>query len=67
MADESSTPEAGSRCKVKTSDGEEIAVYTGFMWATEDGSRILDPEDVESWEEEPLGDGEFQVAGQTED
>ena len=67
MADESSTPEAGSRCKVKTSGGEEIAVYTGHMWAAEDGSRILDPGEIESWEEEPLGDGEFQVAGPCEE
>lgn len=67
MADETKTPEAGSRCKVKTSEGEEIAVYTGFMWATEDGGRILDSGEIDSWEEEPLGDEAFPVAGEAQE
>lgn len=30
---ETKTPEAGERCRVKTGAGEEIAIWTGFMWA----------------------------------
>ena len=52
MSDE--TPEPGIRCKVKTSDGEEIGVWTGHMWASEDGSRLLDG--IESWEPAPHED-----------
>lgn len=54
------TPEAGERCKVTTDDGEEIAVWTGHVWASEDGSRII--ETVKSWKEEPTpGDLEVQM------
>lgn len=52
MSDEK-TPEAGERCKVTTGQGEEIAVWTGHMWASEDGSRIIDAADIQSWTESP--------------
>jgi len=47
------TPEAGERCKVKTGAGEEIAIWTGHMWASEDGSRIIEGSDIQSWKEAP--------------
>ena len=56
----SDTPEAGARCKVQTDDGEEIAVYTGHMYASEDGSRII--ENVKSWEEAP-SEGLLRIRG----
>ncbi len=43
------TPEPGTKAKVQTDDGEETAVHTGHMWASEDGSRII--ENVKAWEE----------------
>lgn len=46
-------PGAGTRCKAKISEREEILVYTGYMWAAEDGGRILEEGKVESWEEAP--------------
>ncbi len=64
MADEN-TPEAGERCKVKTGAGEEIAVWTGHMWASEDGSRILGSSEIESWEEAP-SEGELTITKQDE-
>ena len=60
------TPEAGERCKVKTGKGEEIAIWTGHMWASEDGSRILDEGEIESWEEAP-SEGELKIIKQDED
>lgn len=57
---EQDTPEAGTRCKVKTGEGDELAVWTGHMWATEDGSRILEGAEIESWEEAP-SEGELEV------
>lgn len=59
MADKD-TPEAGQRCKVKTGESEEIAVWTGHMWASEDGSRIIEGEEIESWEEAPH-EGELKI------
>ena len=64
MADQD-TPEAGERCRVKTSKGEEIAIWTGHMWASEDGSRILDGSAIESWEEAP-SEGELTITKQEE-
>jgi hypothetical protein len=64
MADQD-TPEAGERCKVRTGKGEEIAIWTGFMWATEDGSRILEGSEIESWEEAPH-EGELTIRKQDE-
>ena len=52
------TPEAGERCKVATDDGEAIAIWTGHVWASEDGSKIF--ESVSSWTEEPT-EGELGV------
>lgn len=54
------TPEAGTRCKAKTGKGEEIAIWTGHMWATEDGDRIIEAEEIESWEEAP-SEGELTI------
>ena len=56
-------PEPGTRAKVQTDEGEEIAVHTGHMWASEDGSRIID--NVESWEEAP-SESELTVTGAPE-
>lgn len=56
MTDDKSTPDAGQRCRVKADKGEEIAVWTGHMWASEDGSRIIESEAIESWEEAPHED-----------
>lgn len=47
------TPEAGERCKVKTDEGERIAIWTGHMWAAEDGSEIIESAKIESWKEAP--------------
>lgn len=57
---EHKTPEAGERCKVATAGGEQIAIWTGHMWASEDGSRLLDSEQIESWQEAPAG-GDLEV------
>ena len=57
---EKDTPEAGERCKVKCGGKEEVAIWTGFMWASEDGSRIIDGDDIESWVEAP-SEGELKV------
>ncbi|MFP4074451.1 MAG: hypothetical protein ACLFVZ_10475 [Actinomycetota bacterium] len=62
MADKE-TPEAGERCRVKTSKGEEIAIWTGHMWASEDGSRIIEGSEIESWEEAP-SEGELKIIRQ---
>jgi hypothetical protein len=62
---EKGTPEAGERCKVKTAKGEEIAIWTGFMWACEDGSRIIEGSEIESWEEAP-SEGELTIRKQDE-
>lgn len=62
---EKDTPEAGERCRVKTGKGEEIAVWTGHMWASEDGSRILEGSEIESWEEAPQK-GELKIIQQDE-
>lgn len=51
-------PEPGTKAKVQTDDGEETAVHTGIMWASEDGSRII--ENVKSWEEIP-DEGELEI------
>lgn len=59
----SDTPEPGTRVKVQTDDGEEIAVYTGHMYGSEDGSRII--ENVQSWEEAP-SEGELAITGAPE-
>ncbi len=59
MSDEKN-PEAGQRCKVATGGGEEVAVWTGFMWASEDGSRLIDEADIKSWEAAPA-EGELKV------
>ena len=56
MSDE--MPEPGTKAKVQTDDGEETAVYTGHMWGSEDGSRII--ENVKSWEE-IQSEGELEV------
>lgn len=53
------TPEAGIKAKVQTDDGEETAVHTGHMWATEDGSKII--ENVKSWEEIPADDSDLEI------
>jgi len=50
---EKQTPEAGERCKVTCGGKEEIAIWTGHMWASEDGSRIIEGSDIESWKEAP--------------
>ena len=60
------TPEAGERCKVKTGKGEEVAIWTGHMWATEAGSRIIAAEEIQSWEEAP-SEGELKIIKQDED
>lgn len=60
---EQDTPEAGTRCKIKSSQGDEIAVWTGHMWASEDGSRIIDEGEIESWEEAPH-EGELEITKQ---
>ena len=60
MAD---TPEPGTRVNVQTDDGEEIAVYTGHMYGSEDGSKII--ENVKSWEEAP-NEGELEITGAPE-
>lgn len=60
---EQDTPEAGTRCKVKTGEGEELAVWTGHMWASEDGSQIIDTSQIESWEEAP-SEGELEITKQ---
>ena len=52
------TPEPGTKAKVQTDDGEETAVHTGHMWASEDGSRII--ENVKSWEEIPA-EGDLEI------
>lgn len=52
---EQETPEAGERCQVKTASGEETAIWTGHVWASEDGSRLIEAEAIESWQEAPLG------------
>jgi len=57
---EQDTPEAGERCTVKCGGKEEIAIWTGFMWASEDGSRIIEGSDIESWTEAP-SPGELKV------
>lgn len=64
MADKD-TPEAGERCRIKTAKGEEIAIWTGFMWASEDGSRIIEASDIQSWKESP-SEGELTIRKQDE-
>jgi len=64
MADK--TPENGQRCTVKTAKGDELAVWTGFMWATADGSRIIEGADIKSWEPAPFED-ELTIRKQDED
>jgi len=64
MADQD-TPEAGERCKVKTGKGEEIAIWTGHMWASEDGSRIIESSEIQSWKEAP-SEGELTIRKQDE-
>lgn len=59
------TPEAGERCKVKTGKGEEIAIWTGHMWASEDGSRIIEGSEIKSWKEAP-SEGELKIIRQDE-
>lgn len=59
MADKDN-PEAGERCTVKTADGEETAVWTGHVWAADDGSRLIDAEAIQSWEAAPIG-GDLEV------
>lgn len=53
------TPEPGTKAKVLTDDGEEIAVHTGHMWASEDGGRIL--ENVRAWKEIPADDSDLEI------
>ena len=53
-------PEPGTRVKVQTDDGEEVAVYTGHSYGSEDGSRII--ENVKSWEEAPQ-EGALEISG----
>ena len=53
------TPEPGTRAKVETDDGSEIAIHTGHAWASEDGSRLI--ENVKSWEEQPT-EGELAIS-----
>ncbi len=64
MADRD-TPEAGERCKVKTDEGERIAIWTGHMWAAEDGSEIIEGSKIESWKEAP-SEGELKIIRQDE-
>lgn len=64
MADQE-TPEAGTRCRVELSDGKQLAVWTGHMWATDDGSRILESSEIQSWKEAPH-EGELEIRKQDE-
>ncbi len=66
MSDDTNTPEPGQRCRVTADQGEEIAVWTGHMWASEDGSRIIESETIESWEEAPH-EGDLQIIRQDEE
>jgi hypothetical protein len=59
MADQK-TPEAGERCTDKTTEGEQTAIWTGHVWASEDGSRLIDSDPIESWQEAPTG-GDLEV------
>lgn len=63
---EQDTPESGTRCKVTCGGKEEVAVWTGHMWAAEDGSRIIDGPEVQSWTEAP-SEGELKVIRQDEE
>lgn len=63
---EKDTPEAGMRCRVQLDEGEEIAVWTGHMWATADGSRIIEGSEIESWEKAPH-EGELEIRRQDEE
>ncbi len=60
------TPEAGTRCRVELNEGQELAVWTGHMWATEDGSRILEGAEIKSWEKAPH-EGELEIRKEDED
>lgn len=57
---EQGTPEAGERCKVRTAEGEQTAIWTGHVWASEDGSRLIEVDAIESWQEAPAG-GDLEV------
>ncbi len=59
-------PEPGERCKVQLSDGETIAVWTGHMWAADNGQRILSEAEIQSWEVAP-SEGELKVIRPDED
>lgn len=62
------TPEPGGKCRVQTDEGEQTAIWTGHVWASEDGSSLIDADKIESWEEEApvkemevkMPDGEVQ-------
>jgi hypothetical protein len=50
-------PEAGARSRVETAGGEGCAVGSGLMWASENGSRLIDASENKSWKAaEPLAE-----------